>query len=298
MNMKRLLVVLMLTLPIVVFAQRGGGGAGRGGGGGRAGGGNAGGGYAGPSRGSGFIGGGGNLGPTPFAGTASGLGPYAGFGSVVFPGGGSSFGTVVSPIYSNNQSFAGRLGTVVSGVPPSIVAPGPGFGLTGNSFIGRGRTAVYPVPVFVGGYGYGYNNGYYSSGYQDPNVTIINTPPVIINQNYEPDPPARPSMQVYGNGVDSSVNTIQIPSPSYPEGKPINSSASTSPVTNPNDEPTVYLIALKDGTIYASYAFWTERDTLHYITPGHAHNQVSMDRVDVPLSRRLNVERHLDFNLK
>jgi len=223
----------------------------------------------------------------------------SGFGSVVFPGGVSSFGNVVNPVYSNLQnSFATRLGNVVAGVSPYQ-----------NNFIGggsRSRTGVYPVPVFVGG-GYGYG-GYGGYGYdQSPNVTIINTqpavPPIIINQDYQPDPPARPVMRVYGNSVDQDLNVIQVPSPSHPEGNPISRATLTNGLTdsgntlNPTDEPTVYLIALRDGTIYASYAYWTERDMLHYITPGHVQNQVSLDRVDLALSRRLNRERKLEFNL-
>jgi hypothetical protein len=106
-------------------------------------------------------------------------------------------------------------------------------------------------------------------------------------------------MRVYGNGADSSVNTIQVPAPSYPEGRPLAAATDLgNDSVNPTDEPTVYLIALKDGTIYASYAFWAEHDTLHYITPGHAHNQVSLDQVDMTLSRRLNRERKLEFNLR
>ena len=55
-----------------------------------------------------------------------------------------------------------------------------------------------------------------------------------------------------------------------------------------DNDPTIYLVALKDGTIYATYTYWVERDTVHYVTPGHVHNQVSMDRVDVALTKRLN----------
>jgi hypothetical protein len=280
------LMVLLVSLPVV--AQRGGGAGGaRGGGfsgpgGGRAGGGFNGGGPGGSGRISagpvGGYGGGlvgnpyGNLGPTPFSNGTYG----AGFGSVVFPGGVRSFGSVGSPIYSSRPVVGGY----------------------NSGFIGGGvaRTAVYPVPVFVGGY---YGTG---AGYQDPQqVTIINQQPpaVIINQAYEPEPPARPVMRVYGNGADTSVNTIQVPSPSYPEGRPLSAAVDLgNDQANPTDEPTVYLIALKDGSIYASYAFWAERDTLHYITPGHAHNQVSLDQVDMAMSKRLNRERKLDFNLR
>jgi hypothetical protein len=118
-------------------------------------------------------------------------------------------------------------------------------------------------------------------------------------------------MRVYGStSVNTGVNTIAVPAPSYPEGNPISPGSiviaggnTTTEVGDTStgaatDEPAVYLIALKDGTIYASYAFWAERDMLHYITPGHAHNQVSLDRVDLPLSRRLNRERKLEFNFR
>ena len=260
----------------------------------------------GPRGGSGFVGNPYNMGPPPAsAGTAAAV-PGFGFGSALFPGGSSSFGSYGSPIYSTlgplNNNFASTLGRVVGGVSPTS-----GF-IGGNNGL-RGRTAVYGVPVFVGGYGYGYGNGYQDT----PQVTIINAQPavpsVIINQGYEPDAPARPVMRVYGEGVtNTGVNTIQIPSPSYPEGNPIQAGAISFAGSTParsasapaavSDEPNVYMIALRDGTIYASYAYWTERDMLHYITPGHAHNQVSMDRVDLTLTRRLNRERNLDFSLR
>jgi hypothetical protein len=220
----------------------------------------------------------------------------AGFGSVVNPGGVSSFGSVVSPIYSVNQSFATRLGGAVSGNPSGLVGP----------VRVQRPAAIYPV--FIGG-GYGYN---YS---QQPNVTVINevrpSPTVIVNQNFIPDSPARPVVREYGSDTDRpAVNTLQIPSPSYPEGQPLaqaqNRAASFSPAANvevasaerADDKPTVYLIALQDGAVYAAYAYWTEGSTLHYITPGHAHNQVSLDRVDPAMSRRLNDERKVEFHLK
>ena len=296
--MKRITALLLVALPVLAQVRGGGSGGMRGGAGAGV---HPGTSFGGAGRGSGFVGNTGRITSQNFPIPAA-AGNTAGFGSVVFPGGVPGFGSVVNPIYSNNQSFAGRLGNVVSGVPPLMVAPGP-LGTSGSGFIGRGRAAVYPVPVFIGGYGYGptYANGYYNNGYQDPQVTIINQqPPVIINQNYVPDQPARPAMQVYGNGPDSVVNTIQVASPSYPEGRPLSVAAvdGDDASSNPSDEPTIYLIALKDGTIYASYAFWAEHDTLHYITPGHAHNQISLDRIDLALSRRLNKDRKLDFSLR
>ena len=301
-SIRRSLVLgLCLALAVPSFAQRGGGGGGGrgGGGGGRPGaGGNPGGGPRGPGAGGNPY----NLGPPPASAGVNSSVPGFGFGSALFPGGSTSFGSsYVSPIYSTqaplNNTFASTLGRVVGGVSPTS-------GFIGGNNRPRGRGGIYPVPVFVGGgYGYGYGNGYDS-----PQVTIINAQPavpsVIINQGYEPDAPARPVMRVYGGGAtNTGVSTIQIPSPSYPEGNPIQAGSigfgNTASAPNAaSEEPNVYMIALRDGTIYASYAYWTERDMLHYITPGHAHNQVSMDRVDLTLTRRLNRERNLDFNLR
>ena len=136
-----------LSLALPIFAQMRGGGIHAGGAGGR-GAGMPGPGFSsqGPNRGGGGPanggfsgnGGGGNLGPTPFSAGTYG----AGFGSVFFPSGVRSFGSVVSPIYSKGTSFANRLGNVVSG-NGSVYGVGPG---NNSGFIG-GRAAVYPRPV-------------------------------------------------------------------------------------------------------------------------------------------------------
>jgi hypothetical protein len=299
MRLARVMMIAAAT-SLVAFGQgrgmRGGGGAPAYNGGGR-GEGRGDGGSRGIFAGSGNPGG--NLGPAPFSGGGIGIGTInSGFGSVVFPGGVRSFGSAVNPVYSNNSSFANRLGVVVSGMPATIVAPRQNF-IQGSYSYGYGGAAVYPYPVVVGGYGYQQSQ---------PQVTVIQAPsqpvPVIINPNYTADAPARPEMRVYGQGAAGGVTTISVPAPSNPEGNPLKPGAievgdsTNGAAIQPNDEPAIYLIGLKDGTIYASYAYWVERDTLHYITPGHAHNQVSLDQIDVPLSRRLNRERKLDFNAR
>ena len=62
-------------------------------------------------------------------------------------------------------------------------------------------------------------------------------------------------------------------------------------------ESPMYLVALKDHTIYATPAYWIEGDTLHYVTGQNMHNQVSLDLVDRELTSRLNRERSVDFRL-
>jgi hypothetical protein len=165
------------------------------------------------------------------------------------------------------------------------------------------RGGIYPiaVPVAVPAYGYGY--GYEHTAPGPAPVTVVNTPPpspaVIINQNYTPDR-ANPVMREYSAPVpgatappaassDPAVSSYQAPIPSNPD--PPRRSID-------DDKPTVYLVAMKDGTVYSAYATWVERDTLHYITTAHAHNQASLELVDVRLTNQLNRERGVDFRLR
>ena len=58
-----------------------------------------------------------------------------------------------------------------------------------------------------------------------------------------------------------------------------------------------YSIALKDHTIEAATAYWTDGLMLHYLTRQGAHVQVRLDLVDRNLSTKLNRAQNLDFNL-
>jgi len=124
-------------------------------------------------------------------------------------------------------------------------------------------TAVVPYPVFYGGYTYfydpslygspytdqsppagqappaGYDSGYYNGGYGDTgaaNGAPGQAPVVIINQNFRPDA-ANPVLKDYSNST--------LPPPgAMPEA--------TNPP--PDDQPTIYLIAMKDHTIFPAVA--------------------------------------------
>jgi hypothetical protein len=65
-----------------------------------------------------------------------------------------------------------------------------------------------------------------------------------------------------------------------------------------DEKPTIYLIALKDGTLRQAIGYWTQGDTLHYVTPEASINHLSGDIVDVERSIELNRERNLDFDLR
>jgi hypothetical protein len=213
-----------------------------------------------------------------------------GFGNVIYPSGVAPKYGIVAPIYSNSTSYAHRLGTVVSGKLPHDMLPGHGRP-------GYSPPIVGTIPVFVGGYGYGYAPS------QQQTVTIVNVPPpapvMVINQNYTPER-ANPVMRDYANAelpqtVTPSVQTVQAPIPSNPEGQPIGGKLSREAAA---ETPTVYLIALREGTVYSAYAYWVEGDTLHYITTKHAHNRATLDLVDVKLSEQLNHERNIEFRLR
>jgi hypothetical protein len=45
---------------------------------------------------------------------------------------------------------------------------------------------------------------------------------------------------------------------------------------------------MKDHWVYAAIAYWVQGQTLHYVTPGGDHNQVSLALVDRQMSARLN----------
>ena len=186
-------------------------------------------------------------------------------------------------------------------VPSSVVHPAGGVGTpgvsrslgsvvnpaNGGTRIPGGRAGynrggyISGYPVFIGGY-YG---APYISSYDDPsqyaapppqqNVTVVTPPPqpvtpVVINYNYYGAPPP---------GQDTAASQGQAPE---------DTSAA---------EPSHYLIAFKDHTIYAATAYWVDGDTLHYFTDGNVHNQASLSLVDRDLTQRLNKEAGVDVSI-
>lgn len=207
--------------------------------------------------------------------------PGAGFGSVVNPSGVPQQFGVVNPIYSPNLSFGQRLSATVSGSDWSA----------GAYHKQPWRGGIVPYPVFIGGY---------TSTYQAPvpNVTVINapapSPTVIINQGYTPDQ-MTPRVTEVGPGTPETMTTYQAPVARNEEGRPL--SEATRAPANAEGKPTVYLVAMKSGEVYAALAFWVEEGTFHYITMKHAHNRASLELIDLDLSRQLNEERGLEFKV-
>jgi hypothetical protein len=198
-----------------------------------------------------------------------------GFGSVVFPGTGVP--RVSNPIPPGHIQ---ALGATIRGVPPR-----------GN--YGGGNHGSNPGYVFP----FVYPAMPYASAVAGPVPVPIPAsapaPTVIINNNYVAER-ANPVVRDYSNEAlpetPSGIRTYQAPIPNNAEGRPIRR------VTD--DKPTVYLLALHDGTVLSCLAFWREKDEVYVVTTKQVHRKVGRDQVDRALSEQLNRERGVDFDLE
>ncbi len=208
------------------------------------------------------------------------------FGNVVFPGGsGPKMVVPGTPASITDPTFGLRLGNTVAGRSPYS-----GYGRPGDRGRGQRGTTVYAYPVYVGGF---YDPSYsypLQAGPQDQappqNVTVIYPP--------QPAPQAAPVM-LYpgtaggntGQASDSESNFRMYQAPSnQPPAEPAK-----------EEQPTGYLLAFKDHTIYSAVAYWVDGDTLHYFTSGNKHNQASLSLIDRELTERLNRESGMALNL-
>jgi hypothetical protein len=210
------------------------------------------------------------------------------FGNILFPGGTPA---AIPP--------APRLGSLI-----------PNHGQFQGGFIsppsrpngrqnGRDRTVVVPYafPVYLSDFGY--NN--YQNNPPQPPITIVvpqqqqTVPTVIINQTFASDTPQTTEEEPAAN-PSSSVRIYKTPvrEPSAPP-EPVTRAARD---TSGDDRATIFLIALKDGSIHSAIGYWVEDSTLHYVTQQGTVNRVTLDQVDKPLSDQLNSERKVDFQLR
>lgn len=205
-----------------------------------------------------------------------------GFGRLSNPGavsgvtGGGGFGRV---IYPGTGAPAARR-TNIPGAPVIAAPPVINHGA-------HGVAVAVPYPVFYGGSYYDYEappapvanqpSDYYNYP-QDPNQQ---PPVVIINQYFRPDT-ANPVLRDYSNAQLPAPAAVQQPAPAS---------------DNTGAEPVMFLIAMKDSTIYPAVAYWVEKDTINYITPQGVKNTASLDAVDLDFSKKLNKDRKIDFGL-
>ncbi len=203
--------------------------------------------------------------------TPNTYGSPLGYGNVVFPGTGHMPGTY-SPFSIVDPTFGARLGYTVSGFPYPYGYSSGYYG-SGYGYGRRGPVVVpYGVPVYA---------PYYEDPYAAAPPPAPPPAPVIIY--IVPGPPSTAVVTTAPQQAQNGVVTYVVP--------PRNGEATESTA------PRLYLIALKNSSIYSAAEYWVEDDTLHYVTAHGVHNQVSIDQLDMELTKRLNRERGLDFRL-
>jgi hypothetical protein len=198
----------------------------------------------------------------------------------------------------------GRGGGVRSAAPARrpVAAPGRGTAPTVAAPVAAGVRPVAggPVagaPVYVLGY---YPNPFFYGGsnyatapvadpgaaayYGDPSQQYApqGSPAVIVNPNYTPET-SNPVLRVY---------TYDPQSDAAPPEQTITPNVAAPEAAPPS---VIFLIAMKDHTIYPAIAYWVEDGTLNYITQQGVRNRVSLDLVDRDFSVQLNKEREIDF---
>jgi hypothetical protein len=205
------------------------------------------------------------------------------FPNAVYPGGTSAIPGVIRT--TGNVLYPGGGGPQIAVPSPVMKNPGSlrnGFSGFGTRNVVRrnngGGIVAYPIayPVYVGGYADPYSMEFAAPAAQQPNITIIMPPqqaPMVVN-------PFVPG---------AAQDAASLPAPVY-EPAP-----ATQPLTAA--EPTHYLIAFKDHTIYPAIAYWVDGDTLHYFTSGNTHNQASVSLIDRELTERLNRESGVEVKL-
>jgi hypothetical protein len=188
------------------------------------------------------------------------------FGNVVFPGG---WPQITVPGSITDPTFGMRLAGTVAGSGLRERPSGYGTRRPGTVF-------AYGYPVYVGGY---VDNAYPAEAappQQQPDTTVI-------------DPPQRAPAIVERFGSDDAQDPTT-PTAAADDLQPVEEPPSTA-------EPSHYLIAFKDHSIYSAVAYWVDGDTLHYFTSGNTHNQASVSLVDRDLTERLNEESGLELKL-
>jgi hypothetical protein len=153
-----------------------------------------------------------------------------------------------------------------------------GHGGYGSGGYSRARTVIIPYAYPAFGYGYygapAYGSG--DTGYGDPG-------PAPEAMDYgQPAPPPDMNEQI-PQPDNSSLQIYQAPAP--------------TPEEQAMSEGRYYLIAYKDHSIYTALAFWMENGVLNYVTPQNAHNQISLDLLDLDFTKQLNARRGLAFNI-
>ena len=215
-------------------------------------------------------------------------------GALAFSQGGAGFGRINSGAPGGRSVGGAGFGRTIfpgTGAPATVRGPGgrgPLFIAPPAVHPSHARNVVVPFPVYYGGGYYPYDApaapevsdlppDYGQNGYPQQ------SPVVIINQSFKPDV-INPVLRDYSNTP-------------LPPAVPQDNATLQPRVTNNDDSPTIYLIAMKDRTIFATVAYWVDGETLNYVTREGSLNRASLDLVDRDFSKQLNEERQVEFKL-
>lgn len=125
------------------------------------------------------------------------------------------------------------------------------------------------------GYGYGYNPYYYGyDPYAYGGYPAYSTPPPTGTQDYG-----------YAYPQDQG------------QPAPPQQDAQSQPANGNGQGSGVFLIAFNDHTIQAATAYKVEGDQIHWIARDGQEKQAPLSSVDIPFSRQLNSDRHVDFQI-
>jgi len=297
---KAVALLVVALIPTVVWAQRHGGMRG----GGRPAGQHSG---SNPGRGMGSGHGHGQSAPTsaPLTiGPGRGLAPYTGYGNINHPGLGFAPNTPgigypvgsIQPLVTLPQPLIGPIRPGVAGYSPHV-GYGGGYG-------GR-RGLPYPAGSYYGGYGrYGYNYGY-------GGVSVIGVPvpvPVLVEGYGYPygyaQPPQVIIIQPGAQGqyeAQAEERPRHWPAPTRGEtGEKTliyETRAPTTPAAEEKPSRPLTLLIFKNRSIYAVTDYWKDGDRLCYDTSYGTQNCVSLDLLDLELTKKLNDERNVKFEL-
>lgn len=208
--------------------------------------------------------------------------------------GGISTGQMVGTV--NDPGFASRLGATVSGLPQTSTRIPVNGGLYGGGGGGnwhqpRGGNRTVVVP-------YGIPVGYPVPVYEAPQQQQ-QAPTVVINQYFSNDSNRPHTKEDYGEVVrHDDHGRTQARSTPPPAPAPSPAPRRTPEQIAEAERATVTMLAFNDSSVVSAIAYWTQEDTLHFVTKHYEKKTTALDTLDRTLTDQLNKERNVEFRLE
>lgn len=204
-------------------------------------------------------------------------------------------GNILTPGTQSRRRGVGR--SVGGGVSAGFHTNGQVIELGRGS--GRGRRGLARVPVVYVPYGYYYTGSGYDAEFSrepgesdeqaDFDTTTRSVTDYVIRVNPDSEGQREARALIYEIRPEQGSRPTGY-EPGLEPGPAPDSRSETE-----TEESPLFLIALRNGQVYAASEHWLAGDTFHYITAQGAHNLVTLDEVDMGVTARLNRERGLSF---